>query len=153
LNGLPGAPGAPGTPGAQGVSGPAGPAGPAGTSGGTGVYGIGGGEVALKTCDDSVKINASQKFDGTGFSLETLTVTDIAGKSTGSVGCAGQVVVIHIKTSSGMAQCQVTLDSEITGTDNRAVFSSSNCASIRSGLPMRTFDLNNNIGLEFKQGV
>jgi hypothetical protein len=153
VNGLPGAPGVPGAPGTQGVSGPAGPAGPAGTSGGTGVYGIGGGEVALKTCDDSVKIQASQKFDGDGFSLDTLSVTGIAGKTSGSNGCAGQDVIVHFKISGKDEVCTVTLGSEIRDAENGAIFSSTNCPSIRSGLPMKTFDLNNNIGLEFKQGV
>lgn len=155
VNGLPGEPGAPGANGAngaQGVAGPAGPAGPAGASGTMGVFGVGGGEVALKTCDDTVKIRATQKFDGTGFTLETLSVTDIAGKTTGSNGCAGQDVVIHLKTSRGLTQCRLTLDPDITGTSNHADFSSANCTFIRNGLDMKEFDLNNNIGLEITQG-
>lgn len=151
--GVPGTPGAPGTPGSPGTQGVAGPAGPAGAPGNGGVYGVGGGEIALKTCDDSVKIQASQKFSGTEFSLETLTVTEIVGKTGAGNGCAGQNVIIHIKISGTDEVCTFPLDSNIKDQFNTATFASSNCAPIRRGLPMNTFDLNNNIGLEIKQGA
>ena len=156
VNGLPGPAGAPGTPGAPGAPGTQGVAGPAGAPGSGGVYGIGGGQVALKTCDDSVKIQASQKFSGTIFTLDSLTISEIVGKTADGDGCAGQNVIIHIKISDTREEvCTFPLSASITGESNTATFSKANCAALSAGggLPMSTFDLNNNIGLEIKQGV
>ena len=153
VNGLPGEPGAPGANGAQGAQGVAGPAGPAGASGSMGFYGVGGGEVALKTCDESVQIKASQKFEGTRFTLETLTVTDIAGKIGTNNGCAGQYVTVHFKLGAdSFEKCSLRLDSGIEGANNLAVFSRTNCSTIDNKLDMKIFDVNTSIGLEITQG-
>ena len=139
VNGLPGERGATGANGAQGAQGVAGPVGPA--------------EVALKTCDESVQIKASQKFEGTRFTLETLTVTDIAGKIGTNNGCAGQYVTVHFKLGAdSFEKCSLRLDSGILGANNLAVFSRTNCTTIENKLDMKIFDVNTSIGLEITQG-
>jgi hypothetical protein len=156
INGVNGAPGPAGSPGSPGTQGVAGPAGPAGAPGSGGVYGIGGGQIALKTCDDSVKIQANQKFSGTNFTLDSLTISEIVGKTADGDGCAGQNVIIHIKISDTREEvCTFALGANITGESNSATFTKTNCGALSAGggLPMNTFDLNNNIGLEIKQGV
>lgn len=151
-DGTPGSPGANGVNGVQGPAGPAGPQGPAGPAGAGGTLGLGNGEVALGTCDDTVNIRATQAFDGNGFNLATIVVSNISGINGANKGCAGQDLIIHIKTTAGVfKQCTYSLSSSMTGANNTAEFNRSNCAFINDGLRMN--DLDNNIGLEINGGV
>jgi hypothetical protein len=150
INGLPGVPGSPGSqglPGAQGVKGDPGtpgvPGAPGipGKDGGVGSVGLGGGEVAIGTCDASVNIAAAQEFTGSGFKLSTVTVSNID-----ATACAGfQATVYLTKKSSGQTySCPLT----ITGPSLTFTISSGACASIPTLLMN---DLGDKIGLEFKE--
>jgi len=151
VNGLNGTPGAPGPAGLQGVAGPAGPAGPAGTDGaaggGVGTLGVGGGNVAIGTCDDTVNISATQTFQGDHFDLGTIVVSNIAGIIGANKGCAGQDATIHVTASGASKSCTITLDPTITGPSNTITFTTSSCGGVLSGIHMQ--DLASNIGLEF----
>jgi hypothetical protein len=156
INGVNGVAGPQGLPGAQGVQGPAGPAGAPGAPGapGTGgtvnAFGLGGGQVALNACDDSVNISASQSFKGTYFELATIKVSNILGAVGTNKGCAGQVVVIHFNDGADKS-CQQTLNTNITGIANELEFNPTNCAPINAGIDMKNLDTN--IGLEFKENI
>jgi hypothetical protein len=150
INGLPGVPGSPGSqgvPGAQGVKGDPGtpgvPGAPGipGKDGGVGSVGLGGGEVAIGTCDASVNIAAAQEFTGSGFKLSTVTVSNID-----ATACAGfQATVYLTKKSSGEAySCTQVIGS----TSLLFTISSGACASIPT-LIMN--DLGDKIGLEFTE--
>ena len=149
VNGLNGAPGAPGPAGLQGVAGPAGPAGPAGADGaaGAGTLGVGGGNVAIGTCDDTVNISATQTFQGDHFDLGTIVVSNIAGIIGASNGCAGQDATIHLNASGVSKSCTITLDPAITGPNNSITFTTTSCDGVLSGIHMQNLD--SNIGLEF----
>jgi hypothetical protein len=144
-----GTPGTPGVQGVQGVAGPAGPAGAAGAGGGGGFLGVGGGNVSLGACDDNVTISATQSFEGTHFDLATVAVSGILGINGGSNGCAGQDVTIHVKVLTVSKSCTLRLPTDITGTANRIVFTTSSCSGILNGINMK--DLDTNIGLEFTE--
>jgi len=83
-NGLPGAPGPAGQQGAKGdpgERGPEGPAGPAGTGGSGG--GFGQGTVSLDTCDDSISMSFTSYFSAGTFSLNSITISDLAADCSG----------------------------------------------------------------------
>ena len=142
LNGPPGPPGPPGSPGAQGLQGVAGPAGPAGAAGGgVGTLGVGGGNVAIGTCDDTVNISATQTFQGDQFDLGTIVVSNIAGN------CAGQDATIHFTASGVFKSCTITLDPKIKGPTNSITFDTTSCPGVLNGIHMQNLD--SNIGLEF----
>ena len=151
VNGLNGAPGAPGPAGLQGVAGPAGPAGPAGADGaagaGAGTLGVGGGNVAIGTCDDTVNISATQTFQGDHFDLGTIVVSNIAGIIGANKGCAGQDATIHLTASGVSKSCTITLDPAITGPNNSITFTTTSCGGVLGGILMQNLD--SNIGLEF----
>ena len=149
VNGLNGAPGAPGPAGLQGVAGPAGSAGPAGADGaaGAGTLGVGGGNVAIGTCDDTVNISATQTFQGDHFDLGTIVVSNIAGIIGANKGCAGQDATIHLTASGVSKSCTITLDTTIAGPDNSITFTTASCVGVLRGIHMQ--DLDSNIGLEF----
>ena len=139
--GLPGAQGVKGDPGLPGTPGAPGVAGAPGKDGGVGSVGLGGGEVAIGTCDASVNIAAAQEFTGSGFKLSTVTVSNID-----ATACAGfQATVYLTKKSSGEAySCTQVIGS----TSLLFTISSGACASIPT-LIMN--DLGDKIGLEFKE--
>jgi hypothetical protein len=139
--GLPGAQGVKGEPGLPGTPGAPGVAGAPGKDGGVGSVGLGGGEVAIGTCDASVNIAAAQEFTGSGFKLSTVTVSNIDAAS-----CAGFRATIYLtKKSSGEAySCTQVIGS----TSLLFTISSGACASIPT-LIMN--DLGDKIGLEFKE--
>ena len=148
LNGPPGPPGPPGSPGAQGLQGVAGPAGPAGAAGGgVGTLGVGGGNVAIGTCDDTVNISATQTFQGDHFDLGTIVVSNIAGIIGASNGCAGQDATIHFTASGVFKSCTITLDPKIKGPTNSITFDTTSCPGVLNGIHMQNLD--SNIGLEF----
>ncbi len=142
VNGLNGPPGPPGSPGAQGLQGVAGPAGPAGAAGGgVGTLGVGGGNVAIGTCDDTVNISVTQTFQRDLFELGTIVVSNIDGR------CAGQDATIHVTASGVSKSCTITLDPAITGPTNSITFTTTSCGGVLSGIHMQNLD--SNIGLEF----
>jgi len=151
-NGVQGPQGIQGIPGPAGPVGPAGPAGPAGapgTGGSGGFVGVGGGTLALSTCDDNVTISVTQSFEGDHFNLSTVTVSGILGITTAGNGCAGHDVTIYAKVSSVTKQCTLTIPSDIAGTSNRVTFTTSSCSGALAGINMKTLD--SNIGLEFTE--
>jgi hypothetical protein len=83
LNGTPGAPGAQGLPGIQGAKGDPGTPGTPGIpgipgkDGGVGSVGLGGGAVAIDSCDKEITISIAQKFMGTYFDIDTVEVSEI----------------------------------------------------------------------------
>jgi hypothetical protein len=161
INGLPGVPGSPGSqglpgtqgvkgdPGAPGVAGAPGVPGVPGKDGGVGSVGLGGGEVAIGTCDDTVKVSATQEFTGTGFKLATITVSEIAA------ACAGGFsATIHISTKTrGNFSCSDVI------TSDRVVFVISSLTSSCGTFPKDPKDailmseIENKIGLEFTKPV
>ena len=160
INGVNGVAGPQGLPGAQGVQGPAGAPGAPGAPGtpGTGgtlnAFGLGGGQVALKACDKEVNISANQKFSGTRFDLDTITVSNI------DKACDGQKVVIHFSyttdpTDPGKKKiwpitCDQLFDSTINGTS--ISFDSGKCSKwLPTNIDMNLLDTN--IGLEFIEKV
>jgi pilus assembly protein FimV len=146
--GIPGTPGTPGTPGAQGVAGPAGPAGAPGTGGGGGFFGVGGGNVSVGTCDDSVNVNVTQSFQGSKFDWATTVVSNIAGISGTSKGCAGQYATMYVSALGSSFSCTIALDPELRGPSNSITFNTTNCPGLR-GVDMKILD--SNIGLEFTE--
>ena len=94
-------------------------------------------------------ISATQSFEGTYFNLATVTVSGILGIVGGSNGCAGQDVTIHVKVVRDSKSCTLRLPTDITGTANRIVFTTSSCSGILNGINMK--DLDTNIGLEFTE--
>ena len=137
INGIPGLPGSPGALGAQGVKGE--PGAP-GRDGGIGSVGLGGGEVSIGTCDESVNISASQTFTPSGFKLATITVSNID-----STRCARFNATIHLTKKTGETySCTQVVD----GTSVPFTISSGPCASI----PTLLMDqLGDKIGLEFTE--
>jgi hypothetical protein len=144
LNGTPGAPGAQGLLGIQGAKGDPGTQGAPGTpgapgkDGGLGSVGLGGGEVAIGTCDEFVSVSVTQKFTGTKFKLDTIKVTDID-----LVKCAGYEATIHLKISETVTySClkPVTADPLIFRTEGWGTFPAG---------PILMDDIKENIGLEF----
>jgi len=146
--GPPGTPGTPGTPGAQGVAGPAGPAGAPGTGGGGGFVGVGGGNVSVGTCDDSVNVRVTQSFQTNKFDWASTVVSNIAGKIGASNGCAGQDATMYVTAAGASFSCTITLDPDLTGPSNTITFNTTNCPTLR-GVDMKI--LNSNIGLEFTE--
>ena len=144
--------GAQGPQGIQGVAGPAGPAGPAGTPGSGssgGLIGVGGGNLALSTCDDNVTISVTESFEGDHFDLSTISVSGIMGITGAGNGCAGQDITVYAKVSSVTKQCTLTIPSDIAGTSNRVTFTTSSCSGALAGINMKNLD--SNIGLEFTE--
>ena len=147
INGLPGVPGVPGAQGIQGVKGdpgaPGAPgvAGAPGKDGGIGSVGLGGGEVAIGTCDASVNISATQTFTGTAFKLATVKVSNIDAAS-----CAGFQATIHLAKGLDMYSCTLPITGETLEFNLP-----SGCGTIPTLLLMK--DLADNIGLEFTKPV
>lgn len=149
INGLPGVPGAPGAQGIQGVKGdpgtPGAPGAPGapGKDGGVGSVGLGGGEVAIGTCDGEVNVSASQVFTATGFNLATVKVSNIDFTS-----CAGFEATIHLFNGTTPYECTLSI-----GASDTLIF------NIRTGcnttpptdLPMNS--LADKIGLEFTKPI
>jgi hypothetical protein len=144
-DGAPGAPGTPGVNGVNGVNGAPGPAGPAGPAGGGAFVGLGGGSVALGSCDKDVTVAVSQEFNGTFFRLKNISVSGIDSK------CAGQLLKIYVpikpdvETNFGI--CTKSIDGETVVIEA----SSSACADKLHRVNMS--DLGDNIGLEINGGV
>ena len=149
INGLPGVPGAPGAQGIQGVKGdpgtPGAPGAPGapGKDGGVGSVGLGGGEVAIGTCDGEVNVSATQIFTPTGFNLATVKVSNIDFTS-----CAGFEATIHLFNGTTPYECTLSI-----GASDTLIF------KIRTGcnttpptdLPMNS--LADKIGLEFTKPI
>jgi hypothetical protein len=151
VNGINGRDGNSGAVGLQGPSGPPGPPGPAGASGTANYVGLGGGSVALDTCDKDVTISATQAFEGTYFSLATIVVDGILGIVGSQRGCAGQVATIHLTVLGNERSCALSLPADIAGTSNRITFTTSSCSGAFGGIRMQ--DLGQNIGFEITGGV
>jgi hypothetical protein len=146
LPGLPGANGAPGAPGAQGIQGPAGAPGNGGNGGGVNTFGIGGGQVALNSCDDKVNISANQTYTGAKFDLKNITVSNIDN------ACNGQKVIIHFSYTIGGTKTQISCDQDFDFARGTSVtFDSSTPGCAMTGINMN--DLDTNIGLEFKENI
>ena len=152
INGVNGVAGPQGLPGAQGVQGPAGPAGAPGAPGapGTGgtvnAFGLGGGQVALNACDDSVNISASQTFATTKFDLKSITVSNIGNT------CNGQKVIIHFSYTIAGTKTSVSCDQDFDFTRGTSVtFDSTTPGCAITGIDMKNLDTN--IGLEFKENI
>jgi hypothetical protein len=137
-NGANGLPGAPGVAGAKGEPGAPGVPGVPGKDGGIGSVGIGGGEVAIGTCDEFVSVSVTQKFTGTKFKLDTIKVTDID-----LVKCAGYEATIHLKISE-----TVTYSCLKPVTADPLIFRTEGCGTFPAG-PILMDDIKENIGLEF----
>ena len=137
-NGANGLPGAPGVAGAKGEPGAPGAPGAPGKDGGIGSVGIGGGEVAIGTCDEFVSVSVTQKFTGTKFKLDTIKVTDID-----LVKCAGYEATIHLKISE-----TVTYSCLKPVTADPLIFRTEGCGTFPAG-PILMDDIKENIGLEF----
>ena len=137
-NGANGLPGAPGVAGAKGEPGAPGAPGAPGKDGGIGSVGIGGGEVAIGTCDEFVSVSVTQKFTGTKFKLDTIKVTDID-----LVKCAGYEATIHLKFSE-----TVTYSCLKPVTADPLIFRTEGCGTFPAG-PILMDDIKENIGLEF----
>jgi len=152
INGVNGVAGPQGLPGAQGVQGPAGPAGAPGAPGapGTGgtvnAFGLGGGQVALNACDDSVNISASQTFATTKFDLKSITVSNISNT------CNGQKVIIHFSYTIAGTKTSVSCDQDFDFAKGTSVtFDSTTPGCAITGIDMKNLDTN--IGLEFKENI
>lgn len=147
INGLPGVPGSPGSPGAQGVKGdPGAPGAPGaqgapGKDGGVGSVGLGGGEVAIGTCDASVNISAAQTFTGKAFVLTKVTVSNIDATS-----CAGFQATIYLSKGKEIYSCTLPINKE-----SLEFNLPSGCGTIPTELLMK--DLADNIGLEFTKPI
>jgi hypothetical protein len=146
--GVPGTPGTPGTPGAQGVAGPAGPAGAPGTGGSGGFFAVGGGNVSVGSCDDSVNVNVTQSFQRSKFDWASTVVSNIVGIVGASKGCAGQYATMYVSALGSSFSCTIALDPELRGPSNSITFNTTNCPGLR-GVNMK--DLDSNIGLEFTE--
>jgi hypothetical protein len=149
FNGVNGAAGPQGLPGVQGVQGPAGAPGAAGapgTGGGANAFGVGGGQVALNACDDSVNISASQTFATTTFDLKSITVSNIGN------ACNGQKVIIHFSYTIAGSKTPVSCDQNFDFTKGTSVtFDSTTPGCAITGIDMKNLDTN--IGLEFKENI
>jgi hypothetical protein len=157
INGLPGVPGSPGSPGVQGVKGDPGAPGVAGApgapgvpgvpgkDGGVGSVGLGGGEVAIGTCDSTVSISASQTFTTTGFKLATVTVSDINVNTADAINCNGFKATIHLTKKTGESYSCIQT---ITASSVEFIISSGACAAIPTLLMN---ELGDKIGLEFTE--
>ena len=152
LNGTPGAPGTQGLPGIQGAKGDPGTPGAPGTpgvpgkDGGVGSVGLGGGAVAIQTCDDTVNISVAQKFMRTFFGLDKITVSDIDATK-----CSGFDVTIYLEVP-GLTDPAVKRTVECTATNIAAtevVFDIPTC----TGAAIKMDDLGPTIGLEFTKPV
>ena len=149
INGLPGVSGAQGLPGAQGVKGDPGAPGVAGApgvpgvpgkDGGVGSVGLGGGEVSIGTCDATVNVSATQKFNGTGFELATVKVSNIDG------ACKDFNASIYLTTKSGgKYNCtEIILSDSVT-------FTIPGGKCVVPTTPLLMNDLGDKIGLEFTE--
>jgi hypothetical protein len=152
INGLPGVPGSQGLPGAQGVKGdPGAPGVPGapGKDGGIGSVGLGGGTVALDTCDDEVKIEVGQKFMGNYFLFEKIVVSDIELDP-----CKDYKVTIFVdiisKGNVNPLICvgYVTEKEKSEYPKTKVEFDIKSC---NKGIELSMNDLGENIGLEFKE--
>ena len=152
INGLPGVPGAQGLPGVQGVKGdpgaPGAPgaAGAPGKDGGVGSVGLGGGAVAIDSCDNQVNISVGQKFMGTYFGIETVTISEIASSE-----CEDYKVSIFLEIMSkdkAITKPIRTLKctKDIDTTKSELVFDVTDC---NSTVALTMAEIGNNIGLEF----
>jgi len=150
LNGTPGAPGAQGLPGIQGAKGDPGTPGIPGTpgvpgkDGGLGSVGLGGGEVAIGTCDGEVNVSATQVFTATGFNLATVKVSNIDYTS-----CAGFEATIHLFNGTTPYDCTLPIGASDTLTFN--VRTGCNPTTPATDLPMNS--LADKIGLEFTKPI
>ena len=154
INGLPGVPGVQGLPGAQGVKGDPGAPGVAGApgvpgvpgkDGGVGSVGLGGGAVAIDSCDNQVNIVVGQKFMGTYFGIETVKVSEIASSK-----CEGFKVSIFLEIMSKdktktdpIRTLKCTSD---INTTTELIFDITSC---NSNVELTMGEIGNNIGLEF----
>jgi hypothetical protein len=157
INGLPGVPGGQGLAGAQGVKGdpgapgaPGSPgaAGAPGRDGGVGSVGLGGGEISMQACDNSVKLSASQVFastpDKTGFKLSSVTVSQI-----GLDGCRGFNATVHVVYNGISYGCSKDIESKIVGDSLVFTFESTNPECNPRPVPNLWMDgLVDKIGLE-----
>ena len=152
INGLPGVPGSPGSPGGQGVKGDPGAPGVAGASGapgapgkdgGIGSVGLGGGEVAIGTCDASVNVSATQAFTATGFKLATVKVSNID-----ATACAGFEATIHL--TNGLVPYSCTLP---IGVADFLVFNLPAGCGINPPVNILMNALADKIGLEFTKPI
>jgi hypothetical protein len=153
INGLPGLPGSQGVPGAQGVKGDPGVPGTPGVpgkDGGIGSVGLGGGAVALNTCDDQVNIEVSQKFMGTYFEFEKVIVSDIE-----SGPCKGYKVNIFVEIMSKdrsittpvrTLKCLGNVNEPTANPKTKVDFYIQDC---NDGKSLSMDELGKNIGLEF----
>jgi hypothetical protein len=154
INGLPGVPGAQGLPGTQGVKGDPGVPGVAGApgvpgvpgkDGGIGSVGLGGGEVAIGTCDATVNISATQAFTPTGFKLATVTVSEINVNAADAINCNRFKATIHLTKKTGESySCFQT----ITASSVEFIISSGSCKDVPTLLMN---ELGDKIGLEFTE--
>jgi hypothetical protein len=148
LNGTPGVPGAQGLPGIQGVKGDPGiPGTPGipGKDGGVGSVGLGGGAVAIKSCDNEVTISVAQKFMGSYFGLDTVTIRAIE-----LTDCKDYTAFIYLEVfdlidpaKKRNVSCNLPIDKD------PLVFEITEC----TGTPIRMDKLGNSIGLEFIKPV
>jgi hypothetical protein len=151
INGLPGVSGAQGLPGAQGVKGdpgvPGAPGVPGvpGKDGGVGSVGLGGGEVAIGTCDATVNISATQAFTPTGFKLATVTVSEINVNAADAINCNRFKATIHLTKKTGESYSCIQT---ITASSVEFIISSGACAAIPTLLMN---ELGDKIGLEFTE--
>jgi hypothetical protein len=145
LNGADGRDGTPGTPGVNGVNGVPGPAGPAGPAGGGAFVGLGGGSVALGSCDKDVSVVISQEFNGTFFRLKNITVSGIDSK------CVGQLLKIYVPIKPDVEKdfgiCSKTIDGEVV------VIEASGSVCVDKLHRVNMSELGDNIGLEINGGV
>jgi hypothetical protein len=144
--GLPGTQGVKGDPGAPGAPGAPGVAGAPGKDGGVGSVGLGGGAVAIDSCDNQVNIAVGQKFMGTYFGIETVTISEIASSK-----CEGYKVSIFLEIMSKdkaittpIRTLQCTEDINIKSTE--LIFDVTAC---NSKVALTMAEIGNNIGLEF----
>ena len=157
INGLPGVPGSPGSqglpgtqgvkgdPGAPGVAGAPGVPGVPGKDGGVGSVGLGGGEVAIGTCDATVNISATQAFTPTGFKLATVTVSEINVNAADAINCNRFKATIHLTKKTGESySCFQT----ITASSVEFIISSGSCKDVPTLLMN---ELGDKIGLEFTE--
>ena len=156
INGLPGVPGSPGSqglpgtqgvkgdPGAPGVAGAPGVPGVPGKDGGVGSVGLGGGEVAIGTCDASVNISATQTFSATGFKLATVKVSNID-----ATACNGFDATIHLFNGATAYSCTLS----IGPTDTSLIFNLPAGCGTNPPTDILMNALADKIGLEFTKPI
>jgi hypothetical protein len=155
LNGTPGVPGSQGLPGIQGAKGDPGTPGTPGIpgkDGGIGSVGLGGGEVAIGTCDEFVNLSVTQAFTGSGFKLSTVSVKSVDGDR-----CKGFEATLHINTKSGDFQCSKTIAPDQTQIDfvidfKLPDFIANGCGTFPNS-PVYMDAIEDNIGLEFTKPI